>query len=106
MEFMANNFLQECDRKVCGLLHSIQHQKIHQSYKHKYFVRKVTVIIENCNFTIVKWSLCQTIFYRNVIEACGLFHSIQHQKIHQIYKHKYFVRKVRAIIVTLAILQL
>src|SRR5258708_3431796 len=87
----------------CCLYHSIQHQKIHQNYKHKYFVRKVRAIIVTCNFTIVKWSLCQTTFYRNVIEACGLFHSNQHQKIHQIYKHKYFVRKVRAIIVTIKI---
>src|SRR5258708_5989375 len=80
--------------------HSIENQKIHQKYKDKYFVRKDIDIIVTCNFTIVKWSLCQTTFYRNVIEACGLFHSNQHQKIHQIYKHKYFLRKSRAIIVT------
>src|SRR5258708_7619152 len=92
--------------EACGLFHSIQHQKIHQIYKHKYFVRKVRAIIVTSNFTIVKWSLWQITFYRNVIEGCGLSHSIQHQKIHQIYKHKYFVRKIRAIIVTLAILQL
>jgi len=40
---------------------------------HKYFVRKVRAIIENLAiFTIVKWSLWQTTFYRNVIEGCGL----------------------------------
>src|SRR5258708_4716980 len=92
--------------EACGLYHSIQNQKIHQIYKHKYFVRKVSAIIVSCNVKSVKWSLWQTPFYSNVIEGCGLFHSIQHQKIHQIYKHKYFVRKFRAIIVTLAILQL
>src|SRR6266581_2823700 len=84
----------------CCLFHSIQYQKIHQIHKHNYFVRKGRAIIVTSNFTIVKWSLWQTTFYRNVIEGCCLFHSIQYQKIHQIYKHNYFVRKVRAIIVT------
>src|SRR5258708_3734100 len=89
----------------CGLYHSIQNQKIRQNYKHKYFVRKVRAIIVTCNFTIVKWSLWQTTFYRNVIEGCGLFHSIQHQKIDQICVQKDFRLKLRAIIVNLKILQ-
>src|SRR5258708_7622493 len=88
----------------CGLFHSIQHQKIHQTYKHKYFVRKVRAKILTCNFIIGKWSLCQTTFYRNVIEACGLFHSNQHQKIYQIYKHKYFVFFIKGLIENLDIL--
>src|SRR5258708_3031212 len=67
---------------------------------HKYFVRKVRHNSDFSNFTIVKWSLWQTTFYRNVIEGCGLYHSIQNQEINQNYKHKYFVRKVIAIILT------
>src|SRR5258708_5357177 len=86
--------------EACGLFHSIQHQKIHQIYKHKYFVRKSRAIIVTCNFTIIKWSLWQTTFYSNVIEHCGLYHSIQNQKIRQNYKHKFFVLKVREIIMT------
>src|SRR5258708_4369386 len=80
--------------------HSIQHQKIHQIYKHKYFVRKVRAIIVTCNFTIVKWSLWQTIFLMIRIERRSTLYPFTQLKIYQIYKHKYFVRKVRAIIVT------
>src|SRR5258708_7519814 len=80
--------------------------KIHQNYKHKYFVRKVRAIIVTRNFTIVKWSLWQITFYRNVIEGCGLSHSIKPQELNPNYKHKYFVRYVIVLVVFLEIVQL
>jgi len=57
---------------------------------HKYFVRKVRAIIENLAFYNCKMEFMANNFYRNVIEGCGLFNLIHHQKILQIYKHKYF----------------